>query len=75
MKKLIRLTESELKSIIGDTVQSLLGEDVLGDDWMQREEDDNVMNNYEPFQSQKQNNVIWDDDDDNDFSDDEYDRF
>lgn len=74
MKKLIRLTESELKSIIGDTVQSLLGEDVLGDDWMQREEDDNVMNNYEPFQSQKQNNVIWDDDD-NDFSDDEYDRF
>lgn len=73
MKKLIRLTESELKSIIGDTVQSLLGEDVLGDDWMQREEDDNVMNNYEPFQSQKQNNVIWDDDDD--FSDDEYDRF
>lgn len=74
MKKLIRLTESELKSIIGDTVQSLLGEDVLGDDWMQREEDDNVMNNYEPFQSQKQNNVIWDDDDD-DFSDDEYDRF
>lgn len=73
MKKLIRLTESELKSIIGDTVQSLLGEDVLGDDWMQREEDDNVMNNYEPFQSQKQNNAIWDDD--NDFSDDEYDRF
>lgn len=73
MKKLIRLTESELKSIIGDTVQSLLGEDVLGDDWMQREEDDNVMNNYEPFQSQKQNNIIWDDDDD--FSDDEYDRF
>lgn len=72
MKKLIRLTESELKSIIGDTVQSLLGEDVLGDDWMQREEDDNVMNNYEPFQSQKQNNAIWDDDD---FSDDEYDRF
>lgn len=73
MKKLIRLTESELKSIIGDTVQSLLGEDVLGDDWMQREEDDNVMNNYEPFQSQKQNNAILDDD--NDFSDDEYDRF
>ena len=73
MKKLIRLTESELKSIIGDTVQSLLGEDVLGDDWMQREEDDNVMNNYEPFQSQKQNNAILDDDDD--FSDDEYDRF
>lgn len=72
MKKLIRLTESELKSIIGDTVQSLLGEDVLGDDWMQREEDDNVMNNYEPFQSQKQNNAILDDDD---FSDDEYDRF
>lgn len=74
MKKLIRLTESELKSIIGDTVQSLLGEDVLGDDWMQREENDNVMNNYEPFQSQKQNNAIWDDDDD-EFSDDEYDRF
>ena len=75
MKEIIRLTESELHAIIGKTVRSLLDEDVLGDDWRQREEDDYVMNNYEPFQSQTDNDDEYLEDDfddeylDNDFND------
>lgn len=70
MKNIIRLTESELHAIINNTVQSLLQENVLGDDWRETEEDEEVMNNYEPFQSQMQHDELddnWDDYDDERF--------
>lgn len=51
MKKIIRLTESELKTIIRSSVNKIIREDVLGDDWRENEED--VMNSYEPFKSQQ----------------------
>ena len=52
MKKIIRLTESELKRIINNSVRKIIKEDVLGNDW--REAENDVMNNYEPFELQKQ---------------------
>lgn len=52
MKKIIRLTESELRNIISNSVRKIIREDVLGDDWRENEEDTNVMNNYEPFETQ-----------------------
>jgi hypothetical protein len=51
MKKIIRLTESELNSLIRSSVKRILREDVLGNDW--RENEDAVYNNYEPFESQQ----------------------
>lgn len=66
MKNIIRLTESELHAIINNTVQSLLQENVLGDDWRETEEDEEVMNNYEPFQSQMQHDELDDNLDDYD---------
>ena len=52
MKKIIRLTESELHRIIENSVKKILKEDVLGNDW--RENNTNsIMNNYEPFESQE----------------------
>jgi len=53
MKKVIRLTESELKSIIKNSVNRILREDVLGNDWR---ENDNVLNNYEPFEGEERSN-------------------
>ena len=50
MKKVIRLTESELKTIIKNSVNRILREDVLGNDWR---ENDNVLNNYEPFEGEE----------------------
>ena len=52
MKKIIRLTESELKTIIRNSVNKIIKEDVLGNDWRENEED-GVMNNYEPFETQQ----------------------
>ena len=52
MKKIIRLTESELHNIVNNAVMRILKEDVLGNDWHENEEDA-VMNNYEPFESQE----------------------
>lgn len=49
MKKIIRLTESELRQIVEKSVNRILREDVLGNDWR---ESDEVMNNYEPFDTQ-----------------------
>ena len=51
MKKLIRLTESDLHRIVRDSVNRILREDVLGNDW--NADESNVMNNYEPFEAQK----------------------
>lgn len=52
MKQIIRLTESELKTLIRNSVNRILREDVLGNDWRENEDDD-VMNNYEPFETQQ----------------------
>jgi len=50
MKKIIRLTESDLHRIIEKSVNKILREGVLGNDWRQNEDD--VLNNYEPFEDQ-----------------------
>ena len=50
MKKIIRLTESDLHKIIEKSVNKILREGVLGNDWRQNEDD--VLNNYEPFEDQ-----------------------
>lgn len=50
MKKIIRLTESDLHRIIERSVSKILKEGVLGNDWHQDEDD--VLNNYEPFEDQ-----------------------
>ena len=50
MKKIIRLTESDLHRIIEKSVSKILREGVLGNDWRQDEND--VLNNYEPFEDQ-----------------------
>ena len=50
MKKVIRLTESELRNIIKNSVNRILREDILGNDWR---ENDNVLNNYEPFEGEE----------------------
>jgi hypothetical protein len=52
MKKIIRLTESDLHNIIKRSVKKILKEDVLGDDWRENDET-SVLNNYEPFENQK----------------------
>ena len=51
MKRIIRLTESDLHRIIRNSVSRILKEDVLGNDWRQGD-DNSVMNNYEPFEDQ-----------------------
>jgi len=51
MKKIIRLTESELKGIIENSVKRIIREDVLGNDWR---ENDNVLNNYQPFEKEEE---------------------
>ena len=51
MKKIIRLTESELMGLISRTAKRIIREDVLGDNWHEAEED-SVLNNYEPFEDQ-----------------------
>jgi hypothetical protein len=50
MKKIIRLTESDLHRIIEKSVSKILREGVLGNDW--RQDEDGVLNNYEPFEDQ-----------------------
>ena len=50
MKKIIRLTESDLHRIIERSVSKILREGVLGNDW--RQDEDDVLNNYEPFEDQ-----------------------
>ena len=56
MKKIIRLTESDLHRIIKQSVKRILREDVLGDNWHEKEEttpvvdNEKVLNNYEAFE-------------------------
>lgn len=53
MKKIIRLTESELRDIVKSSVNRILREDVLGNDWNVNDEG-GVFNNYEPFEDQEE---------------------
>lgn len=52
MKKIIRLTESDLHNIVRASVNRILREDVLGNDWNVSDEN-GVYNNYEPFNDQE----------------------
>ena len=52
MKKIIRLTESELQNIVKSSVRRILKEDVLGDNW-NVSDDESIYNNYEPFEDQE----------------------
>lgn len=53
MKNIIRLTENDLHNVIINSVRKILKEDVLGNDW-QANEEENVLNNYQPFDDQIQ---------------------
>ena len=52
MVKVIRLTEQDLSKMIKKSLANIMNEDVLGDNWQEREDDD-VLNNYEPFEDQE----------------------
>ena len=54
MKKIIRLTESDLHDLISRSVKRIIKEDVLGNNWHENQEEDSVLNNYEPFENQIQ---------------------
>jgi hypothetical protein len=58
MKRIIRLTESDLRQIIRESVRRIINEDVLGNNWNSVKVGDNdnitdISNNYEPFDDQK----------------------
>lgn len=58
MKKIIRLTEDDLGNMIKASLRDAINEGVLGDNW--HENDDNsVMNNYEPFEDQEGSSHDW----------------
>ena len=52
MEKVIRLTEQDLSNMVKKSLANIMNEDVLGDNWREREDDD-VLNNYEPFEDQE----------------------
>ena len=52
MVKVIRLTEQDLSKMIKKSLANIMNEDVLGDNWQERDDDD-VLNNYEPFEDQE----------------------
>ena len=53
MRRIIRLTESDLKKIVMESARRILNEDVLGNDWRENPENlEGVLNNYEPFEDQ-----------------------
>ena len=51
-KKIIRLTESELHNFLNNCLRRIIKEDVLGDNWHEAD-DESAYNNYEPFESQE----------------------
>jgi hypothetical protein len=71
-KKLIRMTEGDLRNMVRNAVNRILetkadlNEDVLGDHF--RENDDDVMNNYEPFKHDASDEVHMDGYGDHDWS-------
>lgn len=62
-KQILRLTESDLHNLIRKSVNEILQmkkknvirEDVLGDDWNVNPDEEEVNNNYEPFNDQLDN--------------------
>lgn len=46
------MTESDLRRIITTSVQQIMNEDVLGNDWNVNNENE-INNNYEPFENQE----------------------
>ena len=46
------MTESDLRRIITTSVQQIMNEDVLGNDWNVNDENE-INNNYEPFEDQE----------------------
>lgn len=46
------MKESDLHRIIATSVNKILREDVLGNDWNVNDDDMDVSNNYEPFDDQ-----------------------
>ena len=69
-KQILRLTESELHNLIRKSVNEILQmkkknvirEDALGDDWNVNPDEEEVNNNYEPF-----NDQLDDEEESNDF--------
>lgn len=61
MKKIIRLTESELMNIVKSSVRKALREDVLGNNWHESDEEleDKQNNNYQAFDSQVDDDHDW----------------
>lgn len=74
-KKILRLTESELKQIIENSVKRILKEDVLGNNFHEADEEDgnNVRNNYEPFDEQNDELPFGEDDDNSPLLDNKFD--
>lgn len=72
MKKIIRLTESDLLGIIQNAVKKAVNEDMLGNDWNATAMNKDVANNYEAFDDQMTDDLPFDldggDYDDHDWS-------
>ena len=75
MKKIVRLTESELKNIIERSVNKIIKEDVLGNNWHEKNNTQNkkVLNNYESFEDQYDGLPFGLDDDNGSFFKNEHD--
>lgn len=58
MRKLIRLTEEDLGNMIKMSLMDAINEGVLGDNWHENDDND-VMNNYEPFEDQEGSSHDW----------------
>ena len=58
MEKVIRLTEQDLSNMVKKSLANIMNEDVLGDNWREREDDD-VLNNYEPFEDQEEDDDLY----------------
>ena len=58
MKEVIRLTEQDLSNMVKKSLANIMNEDVLGDNWREREDDD-VLNNYEPFEDQEEGDDLY----------------
>ena len=57
MRKIIRLTESDIRNMVRSSLKRILKEDVLGNDWNVNQDvensNDNEYNNYEFLKSQE----------------------
>ena len=60
-RNVIRLTESDLHRIVRSSVNKIIRESVLSNNFHEVPEDDSVYNNYEPFGSDfdEQEHELW----------------